>query len=374
MKSGGLIIAHARMEKGWSQEGLCKGICAVSYLSKIESGRAEPSDEILSLLFSRLGIDWSREKENEACRLADMACEALFSGCYEELAELMSGFDAGEYAACSARVELELLHRIARKEREPLPAAMEKQMDGRALGLQRILQGRAEEATALLPNAYCCFEAGADAYSKGDYVRAMEHLNTAYFASSEDGAVKLMLLSRLILGGCCANRRDIEGMERHYAVARRIAKATGDSVALEQMDYNSAATAIECGKYEEAYAYFSGIERPELMSLHKLAVCCEKTGRFGEAVSALDRAEKLESEYPPTELAKAMCALVRYRIWNGDYLQRSEYGEMLLSTFERCRTELSAGYALFHLPWVMEWYRANRQYKKALDLMEEFPR
>lgn len=27
-----------------------------------------------------------------------------------------------------------------------------------------------------------------------------------------------------------------------------------------------------------AYAYFSGLERPELMSLHKLAVCCGKTG------------------------------------------------------------------------------------------------
>ena len=31
----GTYIRKARIEKSYSQEGLCKGICAVSYLSKI---------------------------------------------------------------------------------------------------------------------------------------------------------------------------------------------------------------------------------------------------------------------------------------------------------------------------------------------------
>ena len=38
----GFIIRRERVCRGWSQEGLCRGICAVSYLSKIEKGRAEP--------------------------------------------------------------------------------------------------------------------------------------------------------------------------------------------------------------------------------------------------------------------------------------------------------------------------------------------
>ena len=38
----GTLICRERLRRNWSQEGLCRGICAVSYLSKIEKGRAEP--------------------------------------------------------------------------------------------------------------------------------------------------------------------------------------------------------------------------------------------------------------------------------------------------------------------------------------------
>ncbi len=53
------MIRKTRVEKNWSQEGLCRNICTASYLSKIEQGKAEPSDEIVGLLFERLGIRWN---------------------------------------------------------------------------------------------------------------------------------------------------------------------------------------------------------------------------------------------------------------------------------------------------------------------------
>ena len=138
------------------------------------------------------------------------------------------------------------------------------------------------------------------------------------------------------------------------------------------MDYNTAANAIERGDYESSYAYFSNLTEPNMMSLHKLAICCEKTGRKDEALTALAKAEKMECDYPPSELAINMCRLVRYRVDDENYLKNEEYGEALLKVFEHCRRELSMGYAIFHLPWVLEWYKASRQYKGALELMEEF--
>lgn len=56
MNYQGYVIARERLAKSWSQEGLCKGICTVSYLSKIENGKADPSEQILCLLFERLGL------------------------------------------------------------------------------------------------------------------------------------------------------------------------------------------------------------------------------------------------------------------------------------------------------------------------------
>jgi len=369
----GVLIARARTERGWSQEGLCRGICAVSYLSKIESGKAEASDEILSLLFARLGIEWNGDLEAEAEALAEKAFEALFTADYEELEKLLTSCEKEKYSFTTRGMELELLQRIADGVREPLTRDMEKSMDTRALAIQRIFQGRAEEAVLLLPNACAYYEAGAAAYSRGDFVRAIEFLQTAYKTASNDGSPKMMLLCKLLLAACCSNRRDREGIERHGLAARRLAKALGDSEAMGQLDYNRAATAIECGNYEEAYAYFSNLKHPELMSLHKLAICCEKTGRVAEAFAALDKAEGMESAYPPAGIAREMCAIVRFRLENESYLQSEEYGERLLTLFDCCRRELSAGYAIFHLPWVLEWYKANRQYKKALELMEEFP-
>ena len=51
----GTMIRKYRLEKNYSQEGLCKGVCAVSYLSKIEQGSVEASPEILQGLLHRLG-------------------------------------------------------------------------------------------------------------------------------------------------------------------------------------------------------------------------------------------------------------------------------------------------------------------------------
>lgn len=37
----GFLIRQTRLKQNVSQDGLCKGICAPSYLSKIEQGQAD---------------------------------------------------------------------------------------------------------------------------------------------------------------------------------------------------------------------------------------------------------------------------------------------------------------------------------------------
>ena len=106
------------------------------------------------------------------------------------------------------------------------------------------------------------------------------------------------------------------------------------------------------------------------MALHKLAVCCEELGKKEEALAALSRAESLESY---VMLKNEMCALVRYRLEHPDYLHDASYGEILLDTYNRIEKELSSGFARFHLRWVTEWLTANRQYRKAFEILQHFP-
>ena len=54
----GLLLRMLRLQKNWSQETLCHGICAVSYLSKIEQGKVEANAQLLADLFDRLAVVW----------------------------------------------------------------------------------------------------------------------------------------------------------------------------------------------------------------------------------------------------------------------------------------------------------------------------
>ncbi|PGX50869.1 transcriptional regulator [Bacillus anthracis] len=52
----GKQVFYKRLQQKMTQEELCQGICSVSYLSKIENGKIEASEEILQLLCTRLEI------------------------------------------------------------------------------------------------------------------------------------------------------------------------------------------------------------------------------------------------------------------------------------------------------------------------------
>ncbi|PFA69803.1 hypothetical protein CN378_03275 [Bacillus sp. AFS015802] len=62
----GKLIRYFRRAKKMTQEDLSQGICSVSHLSKIENGTKEVNDETLTLLFSRLDVDFSDLKTDLA--------------------------------------------------------------------------------------------------------------------------------------------------------------------------------------------------------------------------------------------------------------------------------------------------------------------
>ena len=76
----GALIRRERIRRHYSQSGLCRGICAVSYLSKIELGQTEASKEIIKLLFERLGLSYETDEVflKQAKAKKDLLYEALY--------------------------------------------------------------------------------------------------------------------------------------------------------------------------------------------------------------------------------------------------------------------------------------------------------
>lgn len=178
-----------------------------------------------------------------------------------------------------------------------------------------------------------------------------------------------MLSCRLWMGNCYSDLGRMDEMLTHYSVAERLAEALRDTGSLSALRYNVASTQLELGQPEKALPYFASLPRPGFLDLHKLAICHEQLGHREQALAAVQQAEPMASG----EMEQRMLALVRYRLEHPDYLHDDTYGAQLLDCFQRLRDTYPMGFTRFHLPWVLAWYKANRQYRQACRLLEEFP-
>lgn len=372
----GALLRRERLARHWSQEGLCRGICAVSYLSKIEQGRVTPSEDVLRPLFARLGLPFEDEPALErAVRLLSEAEALLLRGDYTALRARLEEFSAARELLSRSRyaAKAELLAQLFRPGGKPLNERLEIGLDEHALAIQRLLQGRFEDALRLFPCAFLYTEVGAELADRGDYSSAIRYLERGHELAAQEDAVHLMFRCRLLLGNCYCNLHRLEEMRRQYALAERLGGILGEDEAVESTRYNTAAVELECGDVTRAYTYFSALRSHTQMSLHKLAICCEKLGRREEALAAIERALRCDADYPPEPLASELCRLVSYRLTHGDYLHDAQYGAQLLTAFRKMRRELTAGFVLFRLPYVLEWYTANRCYRDAFELLRDFP-
>lgn len=373
------LIRYKRLERNWSQEGLCEGICAVSYLSKIEQGKAEPNPEMLHALMERLELVWHDEYAQEAFEWVEAMWEAVSALDVEEekclrdqLEEEREHFLNGPHMLDVLLLEQMHFNRVDAG--VPELSAFVDCFDARQHAWHLLLQHRYEEALKLLPTAYVYLSCGSQAYEQGNYTLAMERLLQCCSLASEEGCARVLLMARTLLGNCYSNQGDYAAMMRHYRASERLARDLREEETLGSIYYNIAATDLQLGRYEKAHAYFSTLEEPYAMALHKLAVCEEKLGRREDALRTLDRVRETpalhagNADFPDHAWIERMCDLIRYRLEHPDYLRDACYGEMLLSAYADMEKELPHGYALFHQPWMEEWYVANRQYKQAYEL------
>ena len=147
----GFLIRKERLRRNWSQEGLCKGICAVSYLSKIEQGKTEVSEDILEMLFKKLGIHWVSDEKSlsEGEKFIGDWYDSFFSYDFEKASAYLKKTKT-EFACLKSSpfaIDVFLLEKFESDE-SPLDEKLESCMDSRQLALQRILQGDFFSATA----------------------------------------------------------------------------------------------------------------------------------------------------------------------------------------------------------------------------------
>ena len=345
---------------------LLTGGASALTLAPVPGVTLEDMQQVTELLLHRLGLVWTPEPEGLApCWKALLSGSPNFDSLYEQLVQPRREILAFSPLAADAL----LLDAFYADEMRPLPVEWEPFLSTRQLSLHRGLQGRWEEAVRLEPLPLLAAHHGEFLYAEGEYTAAIEVLRDAYRSASDAGYPYLMLSCRLWMGNCYSDLGRMEEMLTHYSVAEHLAEALRDTGSLSALRYNVASTQLELGQPEKALPYFASLPRPGFLDLHKLAICHEQLGHREQALAAVQQAEPMASG----EMEQRMLALVRYRLEHPDYLHDDTYGTQLLDCFHRLRDTYPMGFTRFHLPWVLAWYKANRQYRQACRLLEEFP-
>ncbi len=146
--------------------------------------------------------------------------------------------------------------------------------------------------------------------------------------------------------------------------------------------YNLATTELQLGLTEDALRHLLEPPWNEAVYFQKLAICYAQIGQKEKAQAALDQmlaaplTVLLEGTSGETDqirdIFKQIYQLVHIRLENPNYLKDPEYGGILISCIHSMKSSLPMGFLQFYAAWLEEWYLANRQYRKAHDVLRTF--
>lgn len=398
----GYLIRRTRLEKNLSQEGLARGICAVSYLSKIEQGLVEPGQDIIDRLFEALGIAFERAPQLEAeaqCQMdrffflieANAPYEeqkAFFARHGERLlrSEFALYVRVFELISAAAAFERDRMKKLL-AEIEPFLGCLDVRARRWVLLAKAELQEGHEDkwnvlsqAALLGENSVVTYMQASCAHAQGRYGLCMELAERAYSQAAYEGNVMTMTWSCFLLGTCACNRCDMEQAKRYYERVQALTRGSKLDMS-SYMDYNLGSTYLETGDEESALLYLGRAGEQERDVLHnmllhqKLAILSLKNGSREEGLEHLARAKlwfaqaELPKELRRTQLLEAM---IRFAELMADECAASgsEFEQVTRMLYDEAEKQFSFGFKHFYGHFLMEIYKRQRRYKEALQVLE----
>lgn len=393
----GALIRQLRTDRNYSQAGLARGICAASYLSKIEQGQVDASPEILDRLFAALGVTYCRDP-------------ILLSKAEEQLALWFEAWDQEEdpdipAAWLDAHLEQLLLSDLCLTVRiyqicrtpdvqqaglllaglEHSRSRMTPEQQYRYLLAAEHLEQDPTVSLDLLQQAAQCKSCGhiwlqiaRVCYHIGSYSRCIESANHAYDLAAEEGDLYVLIWSSYLLGTCYTDR-DLDAAEKYYHRAIRLGKRINPQL-LSMAAYNLGASCLEWGEPEQAVAWLEQSDVVSEAAAHNLlleqkrALAYIAVGRPEEAAVALVRAESILMELQTEEsvycrLYERMLTFARLLLEQQD--DTPIFEQTASELYHQTGSQFGFGFRRFYGLYLVQYYRSQRRYKDALRIMEE---
>ena len=391
----GYLIKYNRLKRNYSQEGLCKGICAVSYLSKIEKGVADPSPEIIDQLFKALNINYLRDKI-----LLSKYKSLLFNffdktfhdePTTEEEKELSIADEYLLYSELGLEYQLSRVYQLYNKKDSTNAKSLLKSlelfkeyMNEPTLFLYEYIYSYLEEdfkkkfyalqkADNLLPNSFISLSMAELMFSEGKYQEALAHCSIGYSRASNEGNFMVMKKITFIEGSSYANLFNHDLMLKSY---KKLLELCRDDYSIQaDVNYNIGASYIEKQKYDKAIPHLSSaysIYKDNFnifLVCHKLAIAYYELNKKDEGYKYLEEAKKIYNTDMP-KLYYKMIHLIELR-YKDNYLDSEEYFTLLKEIYSTIENEIHYGFKQFHSIFMIESYIHRRKYKAAFTILKD---
>lgn len=389
----GFLLKYYRLKNNFSQEGICKGICTVSYLSKIENGTALPSQEIIEQLFAVLGIVtcWDEEKLKDAEKLIHVYFDKVFH--MEDVTHIAKHINTYkelfEISPLYLRFQLFKIQEASQQQPEQLPHLFEQikpfisYMNEKEKVLYELLYGEIydDEAAFLRADAYspCSFSKLKLAhfyYKNGQFQKALQYCSKAYDLAAYEGNIAVMSEVSFIEGGCYCNLHQIDLMLQTYHRCMNLNR-NNESIQ-SNIYYNIGASYLEVEDYQKALEYLKLAKQTQtdmldkFLTYHKLSLTYFNLNQMSESLIYIDKAETILKQgliHDGNEDIYAKMIKV-VRLMNQNQTD-DDYMHLLKEVYEECGSRIIFGFQQFHGHMLIKAYMANRRYKEALNLTQQ---
>lgn len=232
-----------------------------------------------------------------------------------------------------------------------------------------------EKAIAICPEPWVFLAAASSLYAQNSLTgRVLSMLEQGWLAACNEGMVRVMASAALLLSMVLSNNMESQQAMEWYKKGLRIVEAMREQDLLDDFLYNGGCMELELGHFDQALALFARLENLNALAMHKIAICHEQKKNLKDARRILQEAKDAPLNGWSQETVDSLLAPIAWRLDHPDYLHEKEYGRLLDQVFTCLEKEnVHQGFAQFHLPWQIQYLKANRQYVRLCALLENFP-
>lgn len=389
----GSIIRDERIKQAMKQEVLCHKICSPSYLSKIESNQANPSDDVLVLLFQRLNIRFITDISQSS--LYEIFSEVTNYALYEaydqdvnrRLQKSLEHYRYSKYywdiyihelLLIDTTTDFEISTSLPEKfQYHPFVSVLYSQMhinpDKIDEAIRRLLLSQGQDDSGIVD-----FSLSQSYFYAGKFDKSYECAQRSLDTFANLGNIRMMMHAHFQMGNTIIYSNFPKALS-HFKSCRRIAKLCNDSQTISDLDYNLSADYLDLyfknGNYEDLLtaqslilsAYESSPKKSlyhfeKIILIHLYLNDLDSATLYFEKMSVSNNTWKESLEYEALEYA------ISHSMF---YLER-DYATLIESILDKNLKSNIYTRAIFIQNMLVSIYKKQKRYKRALDL-SNFP-